>query len=498
LLTAVPPHDLVQSRYRSMKIDFTRFRLGTTTAAMTTYVVLAGLQRGLSLLLLPFFTKALSPSEYGAASILTVTSAVLLTFSATPLVSLIIRSTARKTDDSPALIRLIGIYFYFIVPIFFACIAAVFTFFVHDLFGVSGNIWSIEILSLGFLPALSVFGLFLAQAQEQIRRFATLSIFSVSVSLIFKILFVVVLEKGVLGWALADLAGASIAFVLAIFLVRLPKAQIRMSHLRYAVKFTIPLVPHSVSLWALMAISRPTLASVSNLEQVGFLSIGLNFAQFAGMILMETNRAALVRFSRETFPAPTHETYHVVKWQILAALLVPATVGCGIAVLGQRIVAEPYWPSLALSGVLLVGNAAYGIYLIPMNYLTQTAGQTKYSVFSSFSGACVLFVSLILVGSKFGSTGAAYATSGSYLVMAGTALIITMRRKLDIRWNHWFKNMPEITLAAGALACIAIALANAGNQGSSYILVCLSAILAVSSVSLTMKRPTPESLCNHA
>ena len=46
-----------------MKTKFKVPQLGKTTGATTTYIVLAGLQRGLSLLLLPFFTHALNPSE---------------------------------------------------------------------------------------------------------------------------------------------------------------------------------------------------------------------------------------------------------------------------------------------------------------------------------------------------------------------------------------------------------------------------------------------------
>ena len=137
-----------------MKTKFKVPQLGKTAGATTTYIVLAGLQRGLSLLLLPFFTHALNPSEYGAASMLTVSSAVLMTLVAAPLASLIIRSAARNTEDGPALIRVIGTYCYFLVPIFSSCIAAVFALFVPHFIGVDGHIWAIEILALGLGPAL--------------------------------------------------------------------------------------------------------------------------------------------------------------------------------------------------------------------------------------------------------------------------------------------------------------------------------------------------------
>ena len=212
---------------------------------------------------------------------------------------------------------------------------------------------------------------------------------------------------------------------------------------------------------------------------------------------MESNRAALVRYSRETLPAPTHETHQVVKWQILGALLVPAIVGCAIATLGPKIVAESYLPSLALSGVLLIGNAAYGLYLIPMNYLTQTAAITRYNAFASFSGAAVLFASLLFVGHKFGATGAAYATSASYIVMASMAVAITLNQKIDVQWRSWTKNWPEITLAFCALTCVTVALASSASQRVKYLMVFPCVFLILSSIALTIKRTEPRVFRSH-
>jgi O-antigen/teichoic acid export membrane protein len=209
------------------------------------------------------------------------------------------------------------------------------------------------------------------------------------------------------------------------------------------------------------------------------------------MILMESNRAALVRYSRETLPAPTHETRQVVKWQILGALLVPAIVGCAIATLGPKIVAESYLPSLGLAGVLLIGNAAYGLYLIPMNYLTQTAAITRYNAIASLSGTSVLLTSLLFVGHRFGATGAAYATSASYIVMASMAVAITLNQKIDINWRSWTRNWPEITLAFCALACVTVALASSVSQSVTYLLVVPCVVLAICSIALTIKRTEP-------
>ncbi len=143
------------------------------------------------------------------------------------------------------------------------------------------------------------------------------------------------------------------------------------------------------------------------------MSFGLNLASVAILVLSESNRAVLPRYSCEVFPAPTRETFAPVAWQLIAAFLVPAIVGGagGVAAVGGFIFAEAYWPSFFLTGVLLVGQAAYGLYLIPMNYLTQTAGLPKFSSLASGSGAVLILVSILLLAPpRYGAEGVAYAT----------------------------------------------------------------------------------------
>ena len=426
-------------------------QFGKTGWAAATYVLLAAVQRGLSLLILPFVTHAMPPAEYGAASMLTAAALFLSVIVAQPLIQLIIRAAARDDEDGPALLRIAGTYCYVIVPAAAALVAAVFFFFVPQLLGVAGQIWGIEVFAVGFQPAASVFALWVAQAREDIRRFVWLSVSSIIMTAASKLLLIVVFDMGVLGWVISDLLSAVVAALLAMVLVRVPRASVRSHHVRYAFYFSLPLVPHSVSLWALMFLSRPVMATVSPLAEVGLLSFGLNLAQVAGLVLAETNRAALPRFARETLPAPTRETFGPVRWQLVAAFVVPAVIGAAVAVVGHVIFAESYWASFALTGILLIGQAAYGLYLIPMNYLTQTAGLPKYSALASGAGAAAILVLILILGRTHGPMGVAYATTIAYVAMAVVALILTFAQKLEIAWTSWIKSSPEVALAAIAL-----------------------------------------------
>jgi O-antigen/teichoic acid export membrane protein len=261
-----------------------------------------------------------------------------------------------------------------------------------------------------------------------------------------------------------------------------------VDHLRYVLKFTVPLIPHSASLWALTSLSRPAMAAVSSLDQVGLLSFGLNLASVAILVLSESNRAALPHYSREIFPAPGRETIGAVRWQLIGSLVVPAVVGSCVAVAGPWIFAEAYWPSFFLTGILLIGQTAYGLYLIPMNYLTQTAGLPKYSAAASGAGAVLILVSILLLGHRYGAVGVAYATTAGYLTMMAVAMILMTTHKLDIAWSSWLGDWPAVVLGVCALACSVAALASpvGSTIGWTFAGGCL--LLVVAAIVLTVRR----------
>ena len=460
----------------------------STGRAAATYVVLAALQRGVSFLILPFITHALPPGEYGAASMLSTTSVLLAVVIATPLIQLIIRAAARGGETGPALLRAMGTYCYFVLPVVVAFGAAVISIAVPQILGVAGHIWGIELLATGLQPAASVYALAVVQAREDVHRFTLISLTSVVVTAASKLALVVQLDMGVLGWALSDLVSAVISAAMALLIVRRPRARVRARDIRYILSFCAPLIPHSAAFWALTSASRPAMAAVSTFDQVGLLSFGLNLAQIAGLVLGETNRAALIRYSRETFPAPTRQTFNLVKWQLLAAFVVPATVGVGVAIGGQRLFAEAYWTSFPLTGILLIGQAALGLYLIPMNYLTQTAGLPKYSALASGAGAVVIMGWIACYGHKYGAIGVACATAAGYLMMAAVAMILTLSHGLDIEWRAWLRTWPEMLLAGAGLACAVTALAAPSGTPAVWATVGVCFVCMSTAVVLSIRR----------
>lgn len=463
-------------------------KFGSTGRAAATYISLAGLQRGVSLLILPFVTNVMPPNEYGAAAMLSNTAVLATAVLASPIIQLVVRAAARRDEDGPALLRVAGLYCYLVLPIALGLAAAAVSVLVPNALGVPGKMWAIELLAVGFQPATFAFAMWVARAREDLPRFVWLSLTSIVAMTASKIVFVVILRLGVLGWVLSELCSAVLAAILAAFLVRLPKTVLSTNNVKQALAFALPLIPHTAALWAITSLSRPALAAVSSLEQLGLLSFALSLTTVAGIVLTECNAALLPRYAREKFPAPTAETLGGARWQLVGAFVVPAVIGCGIATAGQWLFAEPYWPSFLATGLLLVGQSAYGVYVIPMNYLTQTAGLPRFSSLASGTGAMMILILIIALGHKYGAVGASVATVSGYMSMAAVALILTKKCKLLIKWRSWFPFWPELSLAIAALSSSVGALAAPVGSTYAWILAGICLVFAVGATVLTSRR----------
>ena len=461
---------------------------GRTGRAALVYVVLGGLQRGIPLLLLPFISQVMPPAEYGAASILTASSLLLVTILAAPLEALVVRAAARTDDDSPALLRAMGLYCYLVVPALLAFAAAGFGLFNPSFLSVNGHTWAIALLAVGFQPAMSYFALPVVQARQQLRVYAYLALTSTLVTAGFKIALVIVWKLGVLGWVLSDLFSAAISAAVAVALVRPPRAPVSRGHLKTIFKFALPLVPHRASFWAITSLSRPVMAVVSSLTQVGLLSLGLNIAAVAQLILMEINRAMVPRYSMETLPAPTQMTRSIVGFQLMIAFVAPAAVGSTLALTGQWLFAESYFPAFALTGILLVGQAAMGIYVIPTNYLVQAAGTTRPVAFASGTGGILILISLLAFGGTYGAIGAAYVTVGGFVVMAIIAAIMPKVLGLEIAWRTWAQCWPEVVLGVAALAGSVAALTLPTGSDIGRLFAGVSLLVAASALAISSRR----------
>ena len=451
------------------------------------YLFFGFLQRGLSFLLLPFVTRVMTPNEYGAVSVVVAGGALFGIVLGSSLESAVFRSVARISRSSAATLRITALYLYLILPAAAGILALVLYLLDSSLLSVDTRIWAIEILACGLMPAVSFYVLPALRASNDLRRFVVVSSVSVFALFLGKIVFVIFLGQGLFGWVVSDLLAACLSYLVGFLLVRPAPARVSGRKLRRLVAFALPLVPHRVAFWALSSLSRPAMTIVLPLSLIGIYSLAFNFASIAAMILVELNRSFLAEYSRETFPAPSSVSQRVARIQILCAFLAPAAVGAGVAIAAPIVMGEEFLASLPLIALLLTAQTAYGIYLIPVNYMVQSAGLSGWSWISSTLGAILILFCTIMFGTTTGVFGVALITMLGYLAMAVSAFTIARLQALDIRWSALSLPVSSAVLAILATFISFIALMGESQSlraliGSFGLLVAVLALVTGRSV----------------
>lgn len=463
-------------------------RTGRTTA---TYIVLALAQRGLPYLLLPFVTAVMGPAEYGAVSVVTMGSLLVGVVLGGALEEAVFRWGARRREQSREILMASVVHLTLVLPAIAATTALVFAVLDFELLEVSSRIWAISILAAGIAPIATSLVLPLARARDDIKSFIIVSAISIGVSAISRMVFVLLLQWGVWGWVLSDLATA-LAGLFGLLSVRMREFVMipSRSSIRTLMRFALPLVPHRVAFWALGSLTRPLMAVFVSLQVVGVFALGLNIATLSTLILAEINRGFLLNYSREMVPAPTILTRDLAQTQFVLAFAVPVLIVSSYALMQPLVIGGGYEGSVLIAAGLSLGQIAYGVYLVPMNYIVQTKGVTGLSWIASAVGAVFIFVAVLLGSPAFGVWASVLATVVGYVAMSAIAFAIASILKI-VRWRLLVPDVLQFAIAVAASAVTTVALLVTTEGTIRVVLLVIAIFGSAVAILIQLRRSAP-------
>lgn len=423
--------------------------------AAVVYTLVALFQKSMALLLLPFVTHVMEPDVYGLVSLVTVVGTVIGIALCSPVENAVFRWSARDNADSAGVICLCAIYGLIAVPVFGGVGFAILFTLEGQILGVDCSQWAIVVLSACFMAAGIYFGVPLLRARDNLVRFVICSGVSIVVNFSLKVWLVFDLRMGLQGWIVSELVASATLYLLVVVLARPRIVKVNRGIVTLLARYGLPLLPHRLAFWGLTSLSRPILALTATLHQLGIFSLAANCTAVAALLAGEINRAVLVEYGREKVSAPTSVTRNVASVQLAVAFLVPASLGFGVALFGPIIFAADYQEAYPAMAVLLIAQCAYALYLVPMNYLCQTLGDTRFSWLSSCSGAGTVLGLLLVIGDGTTALDAALVTSFGYVVMAVVAFETCRRCGMKVAWSHL---VPRLTVCVLIFATLILSM----------------------------------------
>ncbi|HEU5279196.1 MAG TPA: oligosaccharide flippase family protein [Gaiellaceae bacterium] len=381
--------------------------------------------RVLGVLLLPLYTRYLSPSDYGLIETLVALSAVLTALVAQGMKSAFFRFYFDSAEQERRHLVVRTAFWYVMA----ASTAVALVGIVLSpqlswlLFGTHDHRGLVTAAFIGLWAALNyeqMTSLFRVEQRSAAYVAATLT--NVAITIGATILLVVVFDEGPLGVLVGNFTGTLIVYVALLLYSRHALGlQFDRRLYREMGRFGLPLVPSAVALWLTNFSDRFFLVKLASPHEVGLYSIGVRIAS-AIVLLLTAFRMAWPAFAysieddreaQRTYSFVLTYVVYVCCWLALAlGLLAPWIV--------RLITTRPFYPAQNVVAPLAFGVAAFGAYVV-VQIGTGRARQTRSNWVVTGAAALVSVTLNVVLIPPYGRMGAAVS-----MVIAYTILFVAM------------------------------------------------------------------------
>jgi O-antigen/teichoic acid export membrane protein len=297
--------------------------------------------------------------------------------------------------------------------------------------------------------ALVPLGLF--QIEEHPLRYVLVTVATTLLGVTMVIALVVFGRQGAYGYLLGGLLAAALMAVPHL-VVTLHAVQVGLlwPRLRAALAFSLPLVPHGLAGWVLELSDRAILERFVPLREVGLYALGYQFGSIVTLLATAVNQAwvpFLYRTVERDGDAAKPNLSRLATYYALG--LSWAALGLGLLVKDviTLLTTPDFHPAHRVAVVVIGGQLLNGLYLVPVNFLFLRDRTRLIPVVTTVSGVVNVGLNLWLIP-RHGILGAAWATVGAYAVM----LLLVWATSLRVySFPYEYRRLGYILAAAAAL-----------------------------------------------
>jgi O-antigen/teichoic acid export membrane protein len=390
------------------------------------------------LILLPIYTRILTPADYGRLAMVTLVATIMSLILEFGLRSAFFRfyfqheeAEERRKLTGTTLIFLLVAALLILAPLVFSI-----SYLSLPVFKDAALLPLIQIALIGtFFDLGSVIPFSIFRAEQRATQYAVLSLLRFFINTVLNIVAVVVLYWGVAGVIYANLLTAVLFFLICLALtMRSIRWVIDFGLLKRLLVFGLPLVPAYLAGWALTFSDRFFLERYADLAQVGVYAIGYSIASVLNMVMGWFNTAWLP-YCYSVAEQPGAKQFYARM--LTYALTLFTLVAIGLSLFSPEVLyllAPPSYHGAARVVPLI--TLAYLFY--EANYLIafglDLTGKTSYyGLIVGIAAVLNLLLNFSLIP-PFGMMGAAVATALSYMSLMVVAYLI-VRRIYPVRYE---------------------------------------------------------------
>jgi O-antigen/teichoic acid export membrane protein len=393
-------------------------RLGELARHSAVYGLGSLVSRFIAVLLLPVYTRYLTPADYGLIETLIALTAVLTVLLAAGVKSAFFRFYFDE-PEGPGQLRVIRTSFWFTMATGTAGLVAGLVFagpISELLFDTSEHADLVRAAFVGLWAHVNyeqLTSLFRVEQRSIAYLIATLINLGLTVGA--TLLLVVVLDQGPIGVIVGNFTGTLIVYA-GLLGYRREQLGLELDRplLREMNRFGLPLVPSALFLWVLNFSDRFFLVKLAGPREVGLYSIGVRMAS-AIILFLAAFRTAWPAFAYSI--EDDREAARTYSYVLTYVVLITSWMALGLGVLAPWLVrlltTEAFYSAERVVAPLAFAAVAFGAYIVVVIGVGR-ARRTRSNWLITGAAAALNVVMNLLLIPPFGIMGAAIATIGAY------------------------------------------------------------------------------------
>ncbi len=407
-------------------------------------------------LLIPVYTRCLSPADYGVIELLDLTLYFISMFVGMGLSSAILRFYYSTKDEderncivSTALIFMssLSIVVVFVCVLFDTQISLL-------LFKSKGNAFFFDLMIITFFfSSLIEIPLVLLRAQQRSAVFSFVTILRLALALVLNIYFIVIAGWGVTGFLVSGLT-TSVIISLILVVTTLGKAPIRFSfnHLKQMVAFGAPLLPSALGMFWINFGDRFVLKQCFSNWDVGIYSLGYKFAIMLSFLVGQPFFLIWSARMYELIERKDGERLYARFCTYFTVVIAFAGLGLSLIITGvMKIVpSESYFAAHSVVPIIALGYVLRELsdFFRGVLFIAKKPSYVSIVVMITTAVCTALYLTLIPLA---GINGAAFSTLLTFAFMAMCMLFFAQRIR---RIPYEFFRLAQAILAACGLYVI--------------------------------------------
>ena len=409
------------------------------------------LDRAVSFLMLPVYTRFLTPADYGILELIAMT----VSFLGVTLGMGVEAAVSRfyfdyKEVEKRNLVISSGLLGYSGFALIFVVLLLPFSNVLAELILDSaslGHYFVVALIGLG-LGFVQPINLAYLRVQQKSGTLLVVQVAKTLFGLSIIILLVVVKEMGVYGVLLGTLiSNFVLTILLTVFTLTRTRLRVDWTLVKGMIKFGLPLVPSNISAYIVQASDRWFVKEYVNMASTGLYSIGYKFGTLVHQFVTSPFIQIWTPRRCEYFDKEGSDRIFARIFTYFCA--VSLFVGLMISLLSKEIIqvmtTEAFWSAYLVVPVIVLAYIVFSFhYHFNVGILIKKA--TKYIAYVNVANGCLNIILNVIMIKRYGIWGAAFATLICFVFKAGMTYYYSNRLyRISVEWRR------VGTLFAGAI-----------------------------------------------